>query len=152
MIIQYIKAVAQLQQLFQKLAEEDKITSDQAILFDQSQKVLVNFNNWVRKQLDGNIKVDLPWEDDRFAQAWKLWKAYKKENGFTYRSIGEQSALIGLSKLSKGDMDTAIAILEQSRERQWSGLFEINSNAITKKLVHQRQTDYKQQLLNRLGV
>ena len=152
MIPQYVKAVGQLQELFQELAQEGKITEHQASRFDHSQKILVNFHTWLRNEIDGNIKVELPWEDELFGNAWTLWKKFKKEKGFTYKSIGEQSALIHLTELSKGDSTTAIAILKQSRENGWSNLFELKSpNAITKKLVDQRQTDSKQQLMNRLG-
>ena len=153
MISQYVKAVGQLQQLFQELAHEGKITDRQAGRFDQSQKILVNFHAWLRNELDGNIKVELPWEDELFIEAWTLWKKFKKEKGFIYKIIGEQSALIHLTELSKGDMTTAIAILKQSRENGWSNLFELKAqNTITKKLVDKHQTDYKQQLLNRLGM
>ena len=153
MISQYVKAVGQLQQLFQELAQEGKISDRQAGRFDQSQKILINFHVWLRNQLDGNLKVELPWDDEIFAEAWTLWKKFKKEKGFTYKSIGEQSALIHLTELSKGDLTTAIAILKQSRENGWSNLFELkDSKAITKKLVDQRQSDYKQQLMNRLGM
>ena len=153
MISQYVKAVGQLQQLFQELAHEGKITDRQAGRFDQSQKILVNFHAWLRNELDGNIKVELPWEDELFIEAWTLWKKFKKEKGFIYKIIGEQSALIHLTELSKGDMITAIAILKQSRENGWSNLFELKAqNTITKKLVDKHQTDYKQQLLNRLGM
>ncbi len=152
MIPQYVKAVGQLQELFQELATEGKISERQAGRFDHSQKILVNFHSWIRNQLDGNIKVELPWEDKIFAEAWTLWKKFKKEKGFSYKSIGEQSALIHLTELSKGDMQLAIAILKQSRENGWSNLFELKAqNTITKKLVDQRQTNYKQQLMNRLG-
>lgn len=153
MIPQYVKAVGQLQELFQELAEEGKITDSQAGRFDNSQKILINFHAWLRSELEGNLKVELPWEDDLFSEAWKLWKKFKKEKGFTYKSIGEQSALIHLTELSKGDMTTAIAILKQSRENGWSNLFELKApKAITKNLVDQRQNDYKQQLMNRLGM
>jgi len=153
MIPQYVKAVGQLQQLFQELVNEGKITDSQAGRFDQCQKVLVNFHCWIKNELDGNLKIELPWEDEIFTEAWSLWKKYKKEKGFTYMSIGEQSALIHLTELSKGDQSTAIAILKQSRDNGWSNLFELkDQKAITKKLVDQRQTDYKQQLMNRLGL
>ena len=153
MISQYVKAIGQLQELFQELAHEGKISDRQAGRFDQSQKMLVNFHAWLRNELDGNIKVELPWEDELFTEAWTLWKKFKKEKGFTYKIIGEQSALIHLTELSKGNMTTAIAILKQSRENGWNNLFELKAqNTITKKLVDKHQTDYKQQLLNRLGL
>lgn len=153
MIPQYVKAVGQLQELFQELAGEGKITERQASRFDYSQKILVNFHSWLRNELDRNIKIELPWEDDRFTETWKLWTNFKKEQfQFNYKPISEQGALKDLADLSGGDMEKAIEIIHQSIKKGWKGFFELKSqNTITKKLVDQRQTDYKQQLMNRLG-
>ena len=153
MIPQYVKAVDQLQQLFQELVNEGKITDRQAGRFDNSQKILVNFHSWIRSQLDGNIKVELPWEDDRFALSWKLWTNFKKEQfQFAYKQISEQGALKDLVDLSGGDMEKAIEIIHQSIKKGWKGFFELkDQKAITNKLVDKRQADYKQQLMNRLG-
>ena len=154
MIPQYVKAVGQLQELFQELADEGKITGHQAGRFDHSQKVLVNFHSWIKNELDGNLKIELPWEDKIFVEAWSLWKKFKKEQfQFEYKQIGEQGALKDLVELSGGDMEKAIEIIHQSIKKGWKGFFELKSqNTITKKLVDQRQTDYKQQLMNRLGI
>ncbi len=154
MISQYVKAVGQLQELFQELAEEGKITEGQAGRYNQSQKVLINFHSWVHKQLDGNSEVELPWKDQRFTEAWNLWTNFKKEQfQFAYKQISEQGALKDLVDLSGGDMGKAIEIIHQSIKKGWKGFFELkDQKAITKKLVDQRQTDYKQQLMNRLGV
>jgi hypothetical protein len=154
MIPQFVKAVGQLQELFQELAAEGKITDRQAGRYDQSQKILVSFHSWLRSQLDGNIRVELPWEDDRFTEAWKLWTNFKKEQfQFAYKQISEQGALNDLVDLSGGDMEKAIEIIHQSIKKGWKGFFELKvQNTITKKIVDQRQTDYKQQLMNRLGV
>ncbi len=150
MISQYTKAVGQLQELFQELADEGKITIDQAERFDQSQKVLINFHSWVKNQLEGNIKVKLPWEDPRFIEEWKLWKEFKKQQfNFTYKPIGEQGALKDLADLSCNNMDTAIRIIHQSIKKGWKGFFELQKT-ITKNIVNNRQIDYKQQLLNRM--
>ena len=153
MIPQYVKAVGQLQELFQELADDGKITGHQAGRFDRSQKVLVNFHSWVHGQLDGTIHVELPWEEVQFAEAWNLWKKFKKEQfQFEYKQIGEQGALKDLVDLSGGDMEKAIEIIHQSIKKGWKGFFELkDQKAITKNLVDQRQTDYKQQLMNRLG-
>lgn len=152
MISQYTKAVGQLQELFQELAEEGKISVDQAGRFDNSQKVLVNFHSWIRNQFEGNTKVELPWTDQVFVDAWNLWKNYKKEQfSFSYKPIGEQSALLNLSELSGGNMEMALAILKQSRDNGWKGLFELKTqNTITKNKVDAQNLDYKQSLFNRL--
>lgn len=154
MIPQYVKAVGQLQELFQELADSGKIDDAQANRYDTSQKVLINFHSWVRNLVSGSAKVDLPWEDSRFEEAWKLWVNFKKEQfGFSYKMIGEQGALKDLVDLSGGDMENAIAIIHQSIKKGWKSFYELTEQkAITKKLVQEQQIDYKQQLMNRLGI
>lgn len=154
MISQYVKAVGQLQELFQELANSGKIDDHQATCYDDSQKVLINFHSWVRNQLSGNFKVELPWEDNRFAETWKLWTKYKKEQfQFAYKQIGEQGALKDLVDLSEGDMEKAIEIIHQSIKKGWKSFYQLQEQkAITKKLVQSSQDVYKQQLMNRLGI
>ena len=153
MISQYVKAVGQLQELFQELVNEGKISDRQAGRFDHCQKILVNFHSWIKNELDGNLKIELPWEDEIFAEAWKLWTNFKREQfQFAYKQIGEQGALKDLVDLSGGDMEKAIEIIHQSIKKGWKGFFDLkDQKAITKNLVDRRQTDYKQQLMNRLG-
>ena len=59
----------------------------------------------------------------------KFWKQYKKEQfNFKYKSsISEQAALMKLSKISNTDAQ-AIAIIMQSIENGWKGLFEIKTH------------------------
>ena len=148
----FVKAFGQIQELFQQLQSEGKISDEQAELFDGSQKDIINYHTWIKKQLEGNIKVELPWDDPEFEKAWKLWRDFKKQQfKFTYKPIGEQGALKDLSDLSSGNMKTAIAIIYQSIKKGWRGFFPLRQNIITKKVVEQQNVDYKQQLLNRLG-
>lgn len=150
MISDYTKAVGQLQELFQELADQGKISPEQAEQFDHSQKVLINFHAWVQNQLDGNIKVELPWDDPRFTEVWKLWKDFKKQQfNFAYKAIGEQGALKDLADLSHGDMGVAIQIIYQSIKKGWKGFFAIRSIPGNEP-VGNRNMDYKQQLLNRM--
>ena len=135
----FVIAFGQIQELFQQLSDEGKISPEQAQLFDSAQKDIVNFYSWVQNQIDGNIKVELPWTEPEFVEAWTLWKKFKKEKNFTYKIIGEQSALNRLTKLAKGNMNMAIEILEQSRGNGWSGLFELKTEkVITKKSINQK--------------
>lgn len=149
---EFVKAFGQIQELFHQLQQEDKISPEQAELFDEAQKTIVNFHSWIKKKLNGNIKVELPWDDPEFINAWKLWRDFKKQQfQFTYKPIGEQGALKDLADLSGGDMKTAIAIIHQSIKKGWRGFFALRQNTITKKVVEQQNVDYKQQLLNRLS-
>ena len=152
MIAHYTKAVASLQELFQELNDQGKITPDQAEQFDEAQKVLINFHEWTKNQVNGNTKVELPWTEDKFIEAWKLWTAYKKQQfKFNYKPIGEQGALKDLADLSGGNMAKAIEIIHQSIKKGWAGFFALNENQMTKKIVNQTQnSDYKQTLFNRL--
>ncbi len=148
----FVKAFGQIQELFQQLQSEGKISEEQAELFDESQKDIINYHSWVKKQLEGNIKVELPWDNPTFEKAWKLWRDFKKEQfQFTYKPIGEQAALKDLADLSSGDMQTAIAIIHKSIKKGWRGLFALPQNTITKNLVTTQNSDYKQELLNRLS-
>lgn len=151
MIPQYTKAVGALQELFQELSDEGKITPDQAQRFDEVQKTLVNFHEWTRNQLEGNFKVELPWEDPKFLEAWKLWTDFKKQQfQFTYKNIGEQGALKDLADLSGGDMNRAISIIHQSIKKGWRGFFALRENQQIKGTGDPRNVDYKQNLFNRL--
>ena len=144
MIKDYTKAVGKLQELFQELADEGKISPEQAEQFDNSQKVLVNFHSWIQNQLEGNIKVDLPWSDDLFADKWKLWKEFKKQQfNFSYKQIGEESALKNLHELSAGNMQTAVAIIQQSIDNGWMGLFQLKeTKTYPKKTTTSKPHDY----------
>lgn len=148
---QFIKAFGQLQELFQELNDQGKILPDQAIRFDEAQKVIINYSNYIDQQLNPVQQVVLPWDDQTFTDAWNLWKQFKKEQfSFNYKPIGEQSALQHLAEISGGQMSTAIAILKQSRDNGWRGLFELRKPS-TKNLVDREQNAaYKQHLYQRL--
>lgn len=152
MMPQYVKAVQQLQELFHELAALGKLSEAQAARFDKVQKVLVNFHAWTRNHMEGNHKTELPWSDQKFADAWKLWTDFKKQQfQFSYKPISEQGALKDLADLSEGDMDKAIAIIHQSVKKGWRGLFKLKDQTpITKSLVSSQNLDYKKNLFNRL--
>ena len=145
----FIKAVGQLQELFQELYDQGKIEPDQAERYNQAQKEIVNYDSWIQNQQQIKLKVDLPWDDEKFIEAWKLWKDYKKQQfRFTYKEIGEQAALKDLADLSKGDMNIAIQIIHQSIKKSWKGFFAIKQ---TKKEVEESNlNDHKNNLLTRL--
>lgn len=149
----FVVAFGQIQELFQQLLDGGKISQEQAQLFDAAQKDIVNFYSWVQNQIEGNIKVELPWTESEFTDAWKLWRDFKKQQfRFIYKPIGEQAALKDLAELSGGNMQTAIALIHQSMKKGWRGFFELKSEkAITNNLVKAQTSDYKQQLLNRLS-
>jgi predicted HicB family RNase H-like nuclease len=61
---------------------------------------------------------------------WQGWKDYKKEeHGERYKAVKtEQMAINKLFELSNGNKETALAIIKQSIENRWKGLFELKTN------------------------
>ncbi|KKN13185.1 hypothetical protein LCGC14_1008830 [marine sediment metagenome] len=122
-------------------------------------KEKANDANAVQPQCEGNAKkkrkvkerkvskvnkkeVVFPFTDEMFLNAWDLWKQYKSEQfKDKYKPIGEQATLTKLSRLSDGDMFLAIAIIQQSIENTWKGLFELKEN-IKKPKLQEFQESY----------
>jgi hypothetical protein len=71
-----------------------------------------------------------PFTDEVFLNRWEAWKTYKREQfKFTYKHSGEQAALKNLGEISNGNMEVALAIIQQSMANGWKGLFKLdNSN------------------------
>lgn len=82
-----------------------------------------------------NKQVEYPFDSKEFFDLWLNWKDYKKkEFKFNYKSIqSEQAALIQLSNLSNGDLDTALKIINQSFSNGWKGFFELKGNGTNKR-------------------
>jgi DNA-binding transcriptional ArsR family regulator len=79
--------------------------------------------------------VVLPWDSERFCEAWKTWIQERKERGTKkYTPRGEQAALHKLQTDSQGDEATAIQMIHQSIANGWQGLFPLkNQNNATKR-------------------
>ena len=88
-----------------------------------------------------NKDLVFPFDSNKFLETWKLWKDYRKEIKKPIKGIiSEQSQLQKLSKISNGDQQTAIEIINQSISNNWQGLFEIkkqkpNSTDVAMKLI-----------------
>jgi len=65
-----------------------------------------------------------------FIQHWDFWKLYKKQDhSFTYKSaLSEQAGLNELVRISDGDEQEAIRIIERSMANNWKGLFRIHKS------------------------
>jgi len=71
-------------------------------------------------------EIVYPFDTERFKSAWELWRMYRHEINKPYKScISEQAALKKLSSFSEDD---AIAMLNQSIENSWQGIFELKNN------------------------
>jgi hypothetical protein len=69
-----------------------------------------------------------PFTDELFLNRWEAWKKYKKEQfKFQYKHSGEQAALKNVGELSRGNMEVALAIIQQSMAHGWKGLFELKT-------------------------
>jgi hypothetical protein len=75
------------------------------------------------------VSLDTP----AFLKSWNDWKKYKSESKkkFTASTVSRQLAL-----LEKHPPDVAIAMIEQSIERGWQGLFDLKDDAIIPQPVH----------------
>ena len=79
-----------------------------------------------------NPKLIYPFEYPSFAQAWDLWVDYKKEqHRFTYKPIGEQAALHGLSETCR-TAEEAINDIHFSIKKGWKGIFKSTENGNNK--------------------
>jgi len=94
-----------------------------------------------------NKEVLFPFDSDKFKNYWSLWVEYKKvQHNFTYKSpITIQSSLNDLVKLSKGNEEVAIKIIDQSISKSWKGFFELknetNANTNNNSRVAPKVTD-----------
>lgn len=67
-----------------------------------------------------------PFDSENFLQAWNLWKNYRREqHRFVFKNLAEQAALKDLSELCQGSEEKAIAIIHQSINKGWAGLFQL---------------------------
>jgi len=145
----FIKAFGQVQELFQELVDQGKISPDQANRFNNAQREIVKFDNWMVSQQEAKLNIALPWEDEKFKETWILWRNFKKEQfKFTYKPIGEQGALKDLADLSGGDMNIAIQIIHQSIKKGWKGFFALKENK--KEVEQQNLNSHKSSLYTRL--
>jgi hypothetical protein len=75
--------------------------------------------------------IELPFVSNEFEKIWFDWKDYKKKQfKFTYRTTqSELATLQELTKLSNGQEDIAIKIINQSMANGWKGLFNLKEDA-----------------------
>ena len=74
-------------------------------------------------------EIVFPFVSEVFKKYWQLWIDYKKEQfNFTYKSnISIQATLNELVKLSNGNEQLAIKIIEQSMSKGWQGFFQLKN-------------------------
>jgi len=88
----------------------------------------VDVNKYEEENEKEKTGLVFPFDTEEFIKWWAIWKDYRKEQKKSYKPIGEQAALRKVSKLSEGNEETAIKIIEQSIENGWIGIFELNNS------------------------
>lgn len=86
-------------------------------------------NNRIIEKEKESISKDIPKKENRFGdmeEAMEVWLEYKKEIRDAYKTErGMAACCNNLRRLSGGNPDTAMAIVEQSIANNWKGLFEL---------------------------
>ena len=98
------------------------------------------------------VPVKAPWSSDEFLDTWDLWVAFRKEVGKPIKGpISASRQVKKLVTLSKGSEEMAIAIIEQSIDNNWQGLFEVKDKTgltdgipmVPDMVWYKKQTDTK---------
>lgn len=116
--------------LFDKQGKAKKAVNDNVnVNVNVTDNVNVNVTDNVIKKNKRDKKIIYPYETEKFFKAWELWKQYKKEqHNFKYKgAISEQAALKKIGELSAGSEAVAIAIINQSIDNSWAGLFNLKN-------------------------
>jgi len=94
-----------------------------------------------------------PWDDELFLNRWQVWKDYRKEqHGFTYKAMGEQTALTRLQNKSDGDMSVAIEMMEQSMANGWKDWYELKQGSGISKQQQKQAFDKADQIMKEAGL
>ena len=88
--------------------------------------------------------IEMPFEGYKFAEAWQIWKQYKKvEKNFRFKSsISEQASLINLQKISNNNEQDAITIIHTAVAQGWSGLYADKKAKGKKEFDNAKYSDY----------
>jgi len=74
-------------------------------------------------------EIKLPFESNLFQEAWNEWLEYRKQKKIKkYVPIGLKKTFTHLVAISNNDEATAIAIINQSIEQSYQGLFPLKNN------------------------
>ena len=100
--------------------------------------------NHITTQITTKKGIELPFEGYKFAEAWQIWKQYKKvEKNFRFKSsISEQASLINLQKISNNNEQDAITIIHTSVAQGWSGFYADKKAKGKKEFDNAKYSDY----------
>lgn len=80
------------------------------------------------RKKENNIEVPENLNTEEFLATWKDWLAYRKE---IKKTMTERTQKMQLKKLSGYSVGIAIAMIEQSIENGWQGIFDLKDNGRT---------------------
>ena len=100
--------------------------------------------NHITTQITTKKGIEMPFEGELFAEAWQIWKQYKKlEKNFRFKSsISEQASLINLQKISNNNEQDAITIIHTSVAQGWSGFYADKKAKGKKEFDNAKYSDY----------
>ena len=100
--------------------------------------------NHITTQITTKKGIEMPFEGELFAEAWQIWKQYKKlEKNFRFKSsISEQASLINLQKISNNNEQDAITIIHTSVAQGWSGFYADKKAKGKKEFDKEKYSDY----------
>jgi len=94
---------------------------------------LLNTNNKLNTNKSKKEKFDFEQLEELNVEAWKKWRAYRKETfRLTYKPIGEKAAIGKLMRLSQGCHEVQEQIIQQSIENGWKGIFDLKQQKQSK--------------------
>ena len=76
-------------------------------------------------------ETPLPFDDEDFKEKWREWIVYRRQEKRLgkYTPAGEKRVLSYVRKISENNPKLAVAIIDQSMNMQWQGLFKIKDYA-----------------------
>jgi len=74
------------------------------------------------------IKMDLPFESEKFSEAWDMWQEHRREKK---KRLTKSTATMQLKAMEEIGEFRAIAMIKYSIKNGWTGLFEDQTSNVT---------------------
>lgn len=105
---------------------EDSVEADIASLSFDTMAEIVDYLRSVNKQKKNELDMSIVASD--MVEVVKTWLAYKKEKGQSYKPTGFKTFYKKLCELSGNNPQVAMAIIEQSMQNNYAGIFPLRNN------------------------
>ena len=139
---------------------EDSVEADIASLSFDTMAEIVDYLRSVNKPKKKGL--DLVIVDEPMQEIVDTWLQYKKEKGQSYKPTGFKTFYKKLCELSNNNPQVAMAIIEQSMQNNYAGIFPLRNNnnnngygreTITDKIRRtiEEANKFSQQLADRIG-